>query len=167
MYVFGKHFPTSCDIVPPAWVVFVVLTSFMTACGDESAPPKQITAPPQRITVDSGTFEVTERIAFNGCNSTKTFEGTYDIQIDESAFSMGNWSGDWSANTLNARGQSAQAQTTIRGCTITTWTEVDITFTSGDEFYGHITYRYRVAGSCACCKACQSTWTITGVRVSA
>jgi hypothetical protein len=148
-------------------IFLVFVASIMAGCGDEDGP-NQVTGPPAPpLQVDSGTFEVTTEVVFNGCNSARIFDGMYNIQIDESGFAMGDWSGHWSANakSLTADGETARSQRTTRGCTITSWTEVHIIFTSEDEFVGHIIYRYRVVPStCVCCDNCQSTWSITGLR---
>jgi hypothetical protein len=118
--------------------------------------------------VESGSFDVASEFAFNGCNSATTYDGRYSIAITDSMFTMGGWSGDWQAdpNQLKAHGETGRSSVETRGCTITTWTEVDLTFTSEDNFYGHVTYRKRVMGTCACCPQCTSTWSITGVRVT-
>ena len=75
------------------------------------------------------------------------------------------WTGRWDATTDNARGQSKIERTrNHRGCAITNWSTVDLTFTSADEFWGNISYRQRITEDGECGEPCNVTWGITGVR---
>jgi hypothetical protein len=125
---------------------------------------------PKPLQVGSGDFTVTTWVTFNGCELTKTFLETYRIQIDESGFAMGDWTGSWTAkpNLLTAIGESQHESVTIRDCTVTTWTTVTLDFTSEEAFTGHVTFRRRAGGGaceCVTCTDCQSAWGISGVRV--
>ncbi len=145
------------------------MTALVASCGGGDGGPIPVTEPPPPpLQIESGTFDVTAAVTFNGCNSARLFDGTYDVQIEDSGFTMGDWIGSWSATaaSLTARGESPHSVQTTRDCTMRSWTEVDVTFTSGDGFTGHITYRYRVVGMCTCCDNCQSSWYIRGVRTT-
>jgi hypothetical protein len=122
--------------------------------------------PPPPPQVGSGTFDFTATVGFNGCNLATAFDTTYTIEIDSTSFTMGEWTGTWNPTTRKAYCESPHHQTTTRGCTITTWTAVNITFTNANSFYGSVTYRKRVSGTCSCCTACQSSWNIRGTRVT-
>ena len=143
------------------------------SCGGEATsninvPPPGGQDPP--LQVESGQFVVTATIQFDNCETVTSHDGTYDIEIDSLGFTMGDdWEGEWSADptTLSAHGESSHhQQTTPQGCLITRWTEVDLTFHSVDEFSGHIVFRRRTVGTCACCTQCQTSWSVTGVRVT-
>jgi hypothetical protein len=154
-------------------IVLVALMALVPAgCGggggsdNVTDPPN----PPKPLEVGSGDFNISTWVTFNGCELTKTFLESYSIQIDESGFSMGDWSGSWTAesSSLTASGESEHESVTMRDCTVTTWTTVSLDFTSEDAFTGHVIFRRRaIGGSCECatCTECQSAWGISGVRV--
>lgn len=146
--------------------LLVLAFATLIGCGDESSPTQvDDNPPPPPIEVASGAFDVTSSVLFNGCNRTEMFDGTYEIQIEDTTFSMGaQWHGTWDANAVEGFGESDHEESVIRLCTITTWTTVRVEFTSADEFSGEVVYRSRVSGSCGDRTNCQSTWRVTGVR---
>lgn len=150
-------------------VCILLLFASTVACGSGSDPMETDSSssstkhePPPLVT--SGTFDVTAKVSFDGCDRTAEWDGTYDIDIDSTAFSMGSFTGSWDAKRVKARGETPHDRTTIRNCLVTIWTEVNITFTSEDAFYGSIIYRYRVAGECGTRNPCATTWLIHGTR---
>ena len=147
-------------------ICLVLIATLVGGCGDESGNGLGPPTPPVSLQVEDGRFEITASIVYDGCSSTMVFDGTYDIAFSDSGFVMGGWSGDWSANanSVETHGESSHSQATTRDCVMTSWTTVDMTFTSNDALYGTIIYRYRAVGVCACCTSCQTTWHITGVR---
>ena len=149
-------------------VVLLVLSGL--GCGGDSDSVTDADNRPEPLEVRSGDFNVSTWVTFNGCDLTKSFLETYAVNIDESGFSMGEWSGTWTAesSSLTATGESAHQAVTMRDCTVTTWTVVSLEFTSENAFSGHVTYRRRASGGsceCATCTDCQSAWGISGVRV--
>ena len=152
-------------------IVLVALMALVPAgCGGGSDNVTDPPNPPKPLEVGSGNFNISTWVTFNGCELTKTFSETYWIQIDESGFSMGDWSGSWTAesSSLTASGESEHKSVTLRDCTVTTWTTVSLDFTSEDAFTGHVIFRRRATGGsceCATCTQCQSAWGISGVRV--
>ncbi len=142
----------------------LLLAALLTGCGGDDGPA-QTTGPPPLppLQVSNGLFDVTANIIFDTCNSTTTHNGTYEIQIDDRSFSMGTkWVGAWDPKTTMGTGESERDRTTMRLCTVTTWTSVNVTFQSEDEFTGVITFRQRVDGACR--TPCVTTWGIAGVR---
>jgi len=134
------------------------------ACGGEDSPA-QVTGPDNtpQLQVDGGTFDVTTRIIFDTCESTTAHDASYDIQIDDGDFTMGSdWIGTWDPKTVTGRCESEHIRNTYRYCTVTTWTEANISFSTKDEFSGTIMFRRRVSGDCN--TPCVTTWEITGVR---
>ena len=160
-----KHTDISSGIHSAAWLLLLALaTFFVAACGDESAPPPVVGPPP--ITVESGFFDVITGPGFNGCDKPDVYDGnTYEIQINGTAFSMGDdWTGTWNPNTLLGSGSTEPISNTFKSCIITTWTSVNITFSSEDEFSGSILFRRRLRGDCENFTPCTSSWQIAGVR---
>jgi hypothetical protein len=152
-------------VSPIRLAILVLVASFLAGCGDESGPDPIQAPPTPPLEIESGTFTITSWENFNGCNKTTDYDGTYQIQIDGSNFSMGDdWPGTWDPNTLEGTGESVHDQNTYKSCIVTTWTTVNIEFSSKNEFSGHITYRQRVAGTCENFGNCTSTWGISGVR---
>jgi hypothetical protein len=147
-----------------ARLVPLVLAALLAGCGNgdgaaETAGPP----PPPPLQVSSGFFDVTADTIFNGCDLATIYDGTYEIQIDNLGFTMGDeWSGSWDPKAATGAGESAHDVSIIRFCTVTIWTSVRVTFQSEDEFTGVITFRQRVDGDCR--TACVSTWSIAGVR---
>jgi hypothetical protein len=162
------------DVLSLWRIALVVLLAWVPAgCGSDGGsdnvtdPPD----PPKPLEVASGDFNVTTWVTFNGCELTKTFAETYSIQIDESGFSMGDWTGSWTAasSSVKALGESEHESVAMRDCTVTSWTAVNLDFTSEDAFTGHVILRRRASGGsceCATCTDCQSAWGISGVRVT-
>lgn len=149
-------------------ITVILGASLMVGCGEDAASNQPTGPPPPPMDVESGTFEVTSVVSFNGCDSGNDYNRMYEVQFTDTSFVMGNWKGEWTATAsrVDARGETAHSKTYTRDCTITRWSVIDITFKSNDEFSGHITYRYRVAGTCLCCEQCHSTWLVSGVRVT-
>ena len=114
--------------------------------------------------VTSGTFTMTARISFDGCDRQTVWDGEYDITINGDAFSMGPFGGTWDASRAKGLGETPHEQFVSRSCTVTTWTAIDITFTTEDAFYGNIIYRYRVGGECGDRKPCATSWLVSGSR---
>jgi hypothetical protein len=146
--------------------LLVVVSPLLTGCGDEEAERvTSVSGPTPPMTIDSGFFEVTGKIAHNGCELTKSYDATYWVRIDSSGFSMGpEWTWSWDADAAQASGESAHRIVDRKACRITSWSTVSITFTSEDEFSGYILYRDRAVGECPNDKSCQTSWTITGSR---
>ena len=145
-------------------IVATLLICGVTACSSDDEP-EQVTGPgnENQLKVASGTFEVTSNVIFTTCNNPPSFDGEYDVQITDQDFTMGtDWVGSWNPNNSTALGESEHVRTVIRFCTITEWTEVNITFSSEDEFTGDVIYRRRVNGDCS--SPCTTTWGIAGVR---
>ena len=141
--------------------------SFAAGCGDESEPGKVAgPPPPPPLVIESGSFDVTAWVLFNGCDSATVYDGMYEIEIDGENFTMGKWSGEWNARTVTGIGESPYERTVLRDCTITTWTTVTVSFRSEDEFLGSIVFRYRLLGTCETRTECLSSWGIAGVRVA-
>jgi len=150
---------------PNTLIIALVLlaATLIPACGDDPAAPQETKNQPPPLEVTSGTFDVTSHVAFNTCNTAGDYDGTYDIDIDGSDFTMGTaWAGSWDAKTVTGLGESEHTSETLRLCTVRRWTEVSITFSSEDEFSGRIIFRQRVNGECR--EPCQTTWLIEGVR---
>lgn len=149
-----------------ALVLLAAVTAVLiAACGAEDTTGDRIIAPPPPPQVSSGLFNLAATLQFDGCNSTTVYDSVYEIQITDSTFTMGaDWSGQWSPSTLKATGESEHVKETVRFCTITTWSTLQITFTSEDEFFGTIVYRRRLLGDCGTRTPCQTSWTISGVR---
>jgi hypothetical protein len=145
----------------------LLLAALLTGCGGDDGPAQTTgPPPPPPLQVSSGLFDVTANIIFDTCNSNMTYSGTYEIQIDDLSFSMGDeWLGTWDPKTTMGVGESEHDRTTMRLCTVTTWTSVNVTFQSEDEFTGVITFRRRVDGECR--TPCVTTWGIAGVRQQA
>ncbi len=159
-----KHTDISSGIHSTAWLLLLALaTLFVAACGDESAPPP--VAPRRPITVESGFFDVIDTLIFDTCDSDLVYDGTYEIQINGTDFSMGDaWTGTWDPTRLQGSGESEHAKVVLSRCTHTTWTTVNITFTSADEFSGSVVYRLKESGVCPGSSECVSSWRIKGVR---
>jgi len=130
--------------------------------GTLEPPPPDSDPPPTNVT--GGNFAVTATLQVNGCEQTTVWDGTYDVQIDSTSFSMGPWTGSWDAAKAVARGESVKNQTTTRACTVTRWTSVNITFTTSDHFVGFVVYRLRLAGDCNDRSTCTTSWVIVGDR---
>jgi len=157
------------DNSPLRFLALIVAICLVGSCGggDGNTLPASSPFAPV-LEVESGSFDVLAEVSFNGCNSTTNYDGRYDVAFTDTSFAMAGWSGDYTATTnqLKADGETGHTMTQTRGCTIRTWTEVHLTFTSNNSFYGNITYRKRVSGSCDCCNQCTSTWRINGTRVT-
>jgi hypothetical protein len=147
--------------------LLLVLLGVASCGGDDGGNASVGPPPPPPPKIESGSFDVTATLGYNGCGSYTNFSGTYEIEIDSLSARMGSWAGTWDPATLRADCESAHSQQITRGCTITTWTAVTITFSNVDTFYGAIVYRKRVVPSdCPCCRPCQSSWNIQGTRVT-
>jgi len=136
----------------------------LVACGGGGDP---VTPPPAKKTplkVTGGTFVVTATQTFDNCDMATVWDGTYEVQIDSTIFSMGQWTGTWDAKTHAARGDSPKDVTQTRACTVTRWSSVYITFSTPDHFAGSVVYRLRLGGDCGDRKTCSSSWTIVGNR---
>ena len=157
------------DNSPLRILALIIAICLVGSCGGDNGDGLPATNPfAPAMEVESGSFDVVAKVSFNACNSTKDYSGTYNITFTDTSFTMAGWSGDWNAtpSQLKADGESAHTMMETRGCTIRTWTEVHLTFTSNDSFYGNITYRKRVSGTCDCCPRCTSSWTFNGTRVT-
>lgn len=145
--------------------VAAVALSLASIAGCSGGDPDPITAPPQpkAPVVTSGVFDVTSEVIFDTCNSQTAYDGAYDIEINGADFQMGTeWTGQWDKSTAEGKGASEIERVTVRFCTVTSWTEVTVTFSSPDEFGGVVIFRRRVDGDCS--TPCQTSWKITGVR---
>lgn len=164
-----KHTLTA-DITRHFWFVLLVpLLAFTFGCGDESATEPQTTTPPppSPMEVPSGSFAVTSGIIFDSCSSTTTYDQTYNVQIDDTGFSMGNdWTGTWTSTPteLKCNGESVHDREDIRDCSTTTFTTVELKFSSPDEFSGTIVFFKNAVGPCTTRENCRTTWRINGTR---
>jgi hypothetical protein len=147
-------------------VHLALLIASTVACGGggDTPDPVQPKDDTPAFEVASGTFDVTATMEFNACEQSTVWDGTYDVQIDSTSFSMGNFTGSWSPNTLRATGETEHESHTTRSCTVTTWTAIYLTFTSENSFGGTVTYRLRLGGDCGDRATCASSWTIHGSR---
>jgi hypothetical protein len=144
-----------------------LLLAGATACGgggsDPVTPPKNPNPP---MEVSSGQFAVTAVMSVDGCSRTDIWDGQYDIQIDDKAFTMGVWVGTWDSIKGFAKGESVHDVHMVRECTVSEYTNVYLTFKDSDTFQGTIIFRHRVAGSCEKLKPCSTTWIVNGTRVA-
>jgi len=164
------------DPQPPGRAMKRFLLPFLLACavacgGGDSSPTgsdSSSNTPPKDVpVVTSGTFVVTATMSFDGCNQATVWDGEYNIGIAGTDFVMSPFNGSWDPLKAKALGETRHNQSTSRTCTVTTWTAVDITFTTEDTFYGNIIYRYRVAGDCGDRNPCATSWLISGTRKKA
>jgi hypothetical protein len=117
------------------------------------------------MVVPDGTFTVAASQIINQCSRPNEYNADFDITLAGTEFSMGDdWTGNWDAIKGKASGESPRDVQTYRDCTVRIWTEVDITFSSADEFSGSVIYRRRVSDGGSCNTDCLATWGITGVR---
>ena len=158
-----------CFVRWPSFVTCTVLClglGLLSGCGGESAGD-QVTnpPPPPPLSVPDGTFDVASTVVFNTCATAAAYDEPLDIQIDESSFSAGTeWVGTWDAKKAEGFGESEHVQSTLRSCTITTWTTIHVKFSSEDEFDGEIVFITRLSGSCGQRSPCLTTWHIKGSR---
>jgi len=118
------------------------------------------------MVVPDGTFAAVGPEIINRCSRPNDYITDFEIMIDGNSFTMGaDWTGTWDAFKGHATGESKHDVTTNpRGCTVRIWTEVDVTFSSADEFGGSVIYRRRVNDGGECNTDCVATWGISGVR---
>ena len=157
---FSRPIDGGIRLVVPA----VFVAALLISCGGDETVPTQV-KPPEPEVVPSGTFAITSVEIFETCDQPNIYNCDMVITVDGADFVMGDWTGTWDATTDNARGQSKIERTrNHRGCAITNWSTVDLTFTSADEFWGNISYRQRITEDGECGEPCNVTWGITGVR---
>jgi uncharacterized lipoprotein NlpE involved in copper resistance len=142
----------------------MALVLVLAGCGTSSSPvATKDTQTGNTLEVPDGVFDVTANKGLDQCDSKVDYNGSYLIQIDGSTFTMGDdWTGMWDENNSLGSGSSPHQSETFRQCTISTWTSVNITFSSANEFTGSITLNKRVTGDCD--TPCLSTWLISGTR---
>jgi hypothetical protein len=162
------HFSALHTAARPAQTarIFTLFTLFAillaTACGGEDASPTQVNTP-EPMVVPDGTFAVTATEIFKTCDQPNRYNGDFEITFDGDSFTMGSdWEGTWDAMDALARGESVREEEQYRECKVSTWTAVEMTFTSPDECSGTIKYRRSVSGSCN--TNCTVTWGFDAVR---
>jgi len=119
------------------------------------------------MVVENGTFTMSSQEIFSTCDEQlNVYNGDFEITIEGQNFTMGDdWTGKWDADARTARGDSEiERSRNHRGCAISTWTTVDITFISPDEFTGNVYYRRRVTDDGECETPCNVTWGVDGLR---
>jgi hypothetical protein len=166
MYVVGK------ELRPPSpfyIACLVIVVCCLAACGGgdgEFSFGSPSEPPPPNIEVENGTFELSSVAQYNGCSSAANFDGSYDVVIDSTTMTLGNWSGTWDPVKLTGYLESPHAVNTTRDCEVRTWTSVSVNFSSENAFWGSIVFRKRTAGLCQCCEQCTSSWSFTAARVT-
>jgi len=149
--------------------LFPLLLASAVACGgDDSNPLGSDTSSntqKQVPVVTSGRFTMTATKWFDGCERLTDWNGEYNISIDGTVFSMPPFYGTWDASRAKGLGDTEHDQFVSRSCIVTTWSAIDITFTTEDAFHGSIIYRYRADGEyCGARNPCATTWLVSGVR---
>jgi hypothetical protein len=138
----------------------------LVACGGGGSDPVKPTQNQQTaMVVPSGTFAITATLVINGCNRSDVWDGNYDVVIDGTSFTMGQFVGTWTASTHLARGEGTKSVHMVRDCTVTDQALCYFTFSSKDSFYGTIIYRHSIKGDCTSLQSCSTTWRVLGTRV--
>jgi hypothetical protein len=148
--------------------MLAICISGISGCGGDEVAAPEVTSPPPDETplvIVGGSFDVQTTLGFDSCDLGTEFDSVYVIVIDSVGFWMGaDWAGTWDAETLSGRAESVHKIREYRFCTLTSWTTVDITFLSEDEFYGHIVHRRRAVGDCTTSTPCLTSWWVGGTR---
>ena len=149
------------------WALALALP-LVVSCGTEGGSGHLAGTPPSSdppMEIADGMFDVVATPSVEGCGH-QDYSGSYQVTFNENGFTVNDYTGQWSAtpSRVDADGETPISRVTTRGCTISTWKVIDITFTNPDSFSGSIVYRKRVAGTCDCCDACTNSYTIVGTR---
>ncbi|HET6348097.1 MAG TPA: hypothetical protein VFH88_03345 [Candidatus Krumholzibacteria bacterium] len=144
------------------WLIFVMTVACGGGGSGVDTPNDNTNVKP--LVVPSGTFDVTSELIVDHCDQNTDWNGPYDVEIDGTSFSMGPWTGTWTAANKLAVGESTKDKVTTRNCTATRWSTVYLTFYSADHFRGTIIYRLALGGDCGTRVGCSTSWTVVGDR---
>jgi hypothetical protein len=146
--------------------LFLLSLLTLVACSGGGSDPVKPAPVQQAFVLPSGHFQLTATKTIDGCLRTDVWDGDYDIVIDGTTFTMGQFTGTWTPSSRLAKGEGTRSSHLVRSCTVTDYATCYLTFTNKDSFYGSILHRHSIKGSCSGLTGCSTTWTIVGTRTS-